>query len=450
MRTIPPLEAAPWSNAWPFICVLAVLLLVLGAHFDRLAWLDLAALALGFPASILLLAPGWATDKVRSDRSLALHIATFGAGLTAWAVVAWWRQPACCPTHRLPGNLGYTWVAIFMGWAAIGSWIRLSDPWRRRFLVSLVAITGAASLVAVLQTTWAWPDLVGPVADGERDFSIASNPMLLTGVDAALYRAYGFDSYCIAFGNLSATMLILSLWWTQADQQRRHGALVVAIVLLSALGVVLSMSRTAMACSLAMAGACAVRRQRYSRISMVIALALTAGLFLLRPATVDGNGMPLMDRFVHDGRWQIWRATIAVVEDSPWIGAGRGDAFAAQAGNAMRARGHALPETPYEGHNDLLTTAAFYGLPAALLLAVLLASLAWILRRPSPSGEPSFLIPMICLAGLGLTSSPLHQRGSALLIFAAFGMLAGHHRMARWTREKSMPPNASAAGDSRT
>jgi len=83
-------------------------------------------------------------------------------------------------------------------------------------------------------------------------------------------------------------------------------------------------------------------------------------------------------------RLQLWRTATAMIEDSPWFGAGRTDTFN-NALQAQAAKGRVAPEVASgfgEPHNDMLHMLASFGLFGGIaLLIVYGAPLAVFLRR---------------------------------------------------------------------
>jgi O-antigen ligase len=134
------------------------------------------------------------------------------------------------------------------------------------------------------------------------------------------------------------------------------------------------------------------------------------------------------ERFDHllalkDGRWAIWRTSIEMVGNNPWLGAGGSDLFQAQ---YREIYPHVVPDIPSEfpqgaphAHNTLLSYAALHGVPLALAwLAMVACPCLWLWRR-------RFDHPKLFQATIGIVVMAL--------IFGQFEKLDGATSRVLWT-----------------
>jgi O-antigen ligase len=144
----------------------------------------------------------------------------------------------------------------------------------------------------------------------------------------------------------------------------------------AAIAVVISGSRASLLGLAAAAGVfVALRGRRFLVVgALATVLVLAGGLAVLR---VFHPGR--FDRLIglEDGRWAIWRASVAVAQDHPLFGTGGTRAFR-EAYREVYPR--VVPEIPSEypqgsttAHNTALSQAAEHGIPLAVLWLVLLA-----------------------------------------------------------------------------
>jgi O-antigen ligase len=123
---------------------------------------------------------------------------------------------------------------------------------------------------------------------------------------------------------------------------------------------------------------------------------------------------------MRDGRWPIWRTTVAVIAEHPLLGTGSGSGFRAAFREAYPRVAPGVPQEFPDGaphaHNTPLALAAEHGIPGALLwAAMLVAALAGLRRAP----------PVVWRAGLGMAI--------VALVFGQFEKLDGESSRVLWT-----------------
>jgi tetratricopeptide (TPR) repeat protein len=135
----------------------------------------------------------------------------------------------------------------------------------------------------------------------------------------------------------------------------------------------------------------------------------------------------------------MWRRTLAMVRDHPWIGVGPGNwpvMFPAYA-EPDAARDGVLSATlaPRQAHDDLLERAAETGVPGVLALLVLAIGVAVATRRrlQTHDRQKRTLVAgvagaLVALAAISLASFPLEMPGTIALAGLALGFVATDER----------------------
>ncbi len=160
---------------------------------------------------------------------------------------------------------------------------------------------------------------------------------------------------------------------------------------LATLGLLISKARCAyVALPVAVAAVVAGRGGRRLLLAVAVgigALGLAIGaLYAINP---DRCRLMLQGK---DGRWAVWRTSLAVLAEHPVLGCGGANAFEADYKRLYEQVNPGIPdETKGEGHahahNSLLTIACEHGIPAVLLFLAFLGRLlhaAWGMRRLVP------------------------------------------------------------------
>jgi len=135
----------------------------------------------------------------------------------------------------------------------------------------------------------------------------------------------------------------------------------------------------------------------------------------------------------------IWRRTVAMVTDHPWLGVGPGNwpvAFPTYA-EPEAARDGVLTATlaPRQAHDDLLERAAETGIPGLFALLLLVAAISLAAKRRLQTGDPQqkALVAaaagsLVALIGTSVASFPFEMPGTIVLAGLALGFLARDER----------------------
>lgn len=141
-------------------------------------------------------------------------------------------------------------------------------------------------------------------------------------------------------------------------------------------------------------------------------------------------------------RLGLWRRTVAMVRDYPFLGVGPGNwpiVFPRYAEPAAMRDG-VLSDThaPRQAHDDGLERAAETGLPGLLALGALAAGTALAVRRRRRTGDKDTRMAasaaagaLVALIGVSLVSFPLEMPGTLALAGLALGLVAPDERGAR-------------------
>jgi O-antigen ligase len=273
----------------------------------------------------------------------AWQLASLGLGLAA----------AGSP-YQLPKGLGpaYVWLSLFLAQAAF---VELAV---RRWAMQLLLLTSACSaLLATLQF------IVGLGGSSLWKVDPAGERFRLSIGFAPIHLTQGFLMAMVFLVLLDARIISGPLERVQLGFGRSY-ALWAMVISGARLAII------ALPFGLAVRCAAAGTRRALLLATAMLAGALAAGiaaLLLLSPGSVS--------RMAHgeDGRFAIWRVSLAQINEHPWFGLGGGNAFR-ESYNAAFAR--VLPHSDNEfkdvggaphAHSSLISLAAEYGLPAMLL-----------------------------------------------------------------------------------
>jgi hypothetical protein len=320
---------------------------------------------------------GWALCRVPLWR-----LAGFWWGLTfaGWclmaSLVAKYGGGDADPIHGY--GLLYSWLALYLGQAAF------TGPRGRRVLagalMGLTATVFASTLLASMQffighhNDYPWRLLQAPlgeravISEGFEDINLTQGFVMSV---VALLMGFGPGH---AEAKTRAGTSVGTADHDRLPMVRRHrwlaGAMATFAVLISgARGAVLGGS-----CGI-WAG-CAGFGWRFLLravlVTVVVGICAVAALAVLRPDKFDAM------RHGHDGRWVIWRTSVAMIAAHPVTGVGGPEAFKRSFNETFPvvAPGE-IPEfaggAPH-AHNSFLTIAANHGIPAVFLYIVFLAA----------------------------------------------------------------------------
>lgn len=356
--------------------------------------------------------------------SLPVSIAGMNVGLTAALVGA---LVARAPLHRCTGAWCYLAYVLWLGlWFACngGGSKSLLAPLVLPFGLLLAQVTfhpalpGAARLRA-----WAVRALVLAIAAScllaLAQYTIGRGSAKPWRVDPAgqrFFNSTGFFSIQLTQGAMAAMVGVLLggmaagllPWWRRTGQ----AAAALAVMICGARAALLAFAAAVAAMVAALGGR---RRLLLAAGIGAVLLALALGLLALTQRQRFDDLLAL-----RDGRWPIWRTSLAVIAEHPLMGTGGGAGFR-EAYRAAYPR--VVPDAPSEfpdgaphAHNTALAFAAELGIPFAVIWFALLAVAVLGLR-----GAP----PEVWRAGLGL--------GVVALVFGQFERFDGESSRVLWT-----------------
>lgn len=222
---------------------------------------------------------------------------------------------------------------------------------------------------------------------------------------------------------------------------RRIGTwLAVPAGLFLVLGVVLTASRTAWLnqCALLILAVC-FRSRAGSRpwvLPTLLALLLTSAGLALRPS-VDAwggyEGPSAVERgSTSDARLNIWHQMAAAIQMRPWTGWGAGQVYEAQMATIDHPNVFDVGALLSSAHNLILDLALWFGVPVAIVLALVVAR--WLLDVTRSVRDPAQVLVMAALMVLAIHSMlelPLHYAYFLLPFFLLAGALHASCRVAR-------------------
>ena len=286
---------------------------------------------------------------------------------------------------------------LLLGLSCIGVMYHLR-PRTRYFWMGLCFTTVAAALLAIYQT--------------------------LNGVEYG--RAVGFTHHAITFGNLALASGLMGLCGMAAFRDTRLAWLPVVALLCGMVASILSGSRGGwLALPLAMIPLVYYGRHLFGRRLLVVCglmlalLALACVVPAIGMAGRIGVAIDEVQRYLAVGdattsvgiRLELWKASVIMFTEHPWLGVGRDDFHAVLNALADAGRLQQSPALEYSSsHNDLLHCLATGGvLDASLLLLLYIMPLRYFvaqLRRPDQGQHPlalAGLVVVVSFIAFGLT-----------------------------------------------
>lgn len=327
----------------------------------------------------------------------------YGGWLVLSGVVAWgqglegarWR----------PAGPAWTWLATPL--VALG----LARAAHRRIAwIALATLAAASVLLAALQFA----------------IGLGDGPLKIDPAGARWQVSRGFSEHHLTFGLACAILLVSGIQPRTVVMATAATAWTVRAAAM--LGLLVCGSRAAVlgACAGAWAS-CTARGRRWALIGLGLVV-VGGGALAARFATTDP------DRFaqslhLQDGRWPIWRTSLALAAEQPILGWGGKDAFKAAYRDAFpRVQPGAVSEFPDgapHAHNATLSLVAEYGLPALVLHLVFWATaLVWLWRRRLEAPEAwSLGLGVVAVAVVGGMFEPYPTRVvQSTAIHAALGL----------------------------
>jgi O-antigen ligase len=258
----------------------------------------------------------------------------------------------------------YTWVVGLIAACAFAH-----RPTARASLIALAATTGVSTLLELAQLAIGWkPEAVFHLsAEGKR-----------------WYKSSGFSTLNLTQGFVMC-MAAVSLLAGRALMPARLGAAsgawtTAAVVLTGARGACIGLAA-------GVAGWLMGNGRRALLGAAAAALGIL-GLGVVYLAAFDQERLAATFSG-KDGRWPIWRVSIAVMEEHPLVGSGGPEAFKADYTRLFPSVEpgvqNEFPEGAPHAHNSFLSFASRNGIPALILYLWLLAALV---RGARPRGGP--------------------------------------------------------------
>ncbi|MEX2168479.1 MAG: O-antigen ligase family protein [Pirellulales bacterium] len=348
----------------------------------------------------LLLAAGWAVQCWRSQRPIAPpDLADFlMLGLICWHTVS--ALVAAAQGSPRPA------VTMLWEWACMGLTFLLA----RRILTTgtaargvvtvMVGLAAGLSLVAVEQRFVSMPrdhrafeqarhdpaklyELTGQwLPPSSPELARFESRLTSQQPSATFALTNSLAGYLVPWSVLLAAVLLNGEFWTNAGRLRITLGGLVLIVILSTL--VLTGSRTAiLAAAAGMTGICTLRAMkvahRRSLFKVVAVFMAFAGCSAIL-AFQGGMGRDALNGAARSFAFRVeyWQATLRMIADRPLLGGGPG-----QFQNLYtRYKLPAASEEIQDPHNWLLEVTATAGIPAGILVCLLLMAIAWRIARP--------------------------------------------------------------------
>jgi len=335
--------------------------------------------------------------------NICLGIAAFGCALArppifhlpglSWALAfyAWVGISAICSgisgfvPHPMRGlGLAYTWVALYMSMIAFSH-----QPTLRITLRILSIVVIASAMLALAQFI---------IGLGER------GPLRIDPHGKRFEHGVGFMALHLSQGPVMAYFMLLMMAAKQSALLPAGSA--ISGMLAAGAAVFLSTARMAYLGLAAGLAAAVASRGRIYFMRALIAFLIVAG----SAVAILSYWQPLRTaRALHgdDGRWIIWRTSLAIIRAHPLIGAGGPEGYKAEYNWRFSAEMPAeknefiLGGAPH-AHNSLLSIAAEHGLPAVVLyLGFIISVLMACFRRRHESAvcwRLGLALSLACLA----------------------------------------------------
>jgi O-antigen ligase len=279
---------------------------------------------------------------------------------------------------------------------------------RARQLLKVVAWSGAAYAVFGIAayvadpTKVLWRDKQAYTTVLTSTFINRNTAAVYFGACALIWQLLVFDRIerLLPAGRLSAA----SLWHLLLIAQPRKITIAILMFMVCLAAMLLTGSRAGVVGSLAVmiAAAALYFRRRWPRkgsVAMTVAAGSGMALLLLETIGSGVNSRFDLDRLADGGRWEVYRSTLRIIADHPWLGTGLGTfgwVFP-----SYRCASIPIIGIWDRAHNTLLELASEAGLPLALLVAGAWAVILVVLVRGIRQRRRDVILPMSgCLVAL--------------------------------------------------
>jgi O-antigen ligase len=371
--------------------------------------------------------------------ALPISIALMNTGLA----VAWiGALVARAPVHR---TVGFWWGIVYAGWQVVSrlaGWIEgrevgggfgMMYTWTGLCLAQ-VAFSGSNPAV-IRARAWALRLLIistvvaALVAIGQ--FTIghegSAKPLRIGWSGRQFEHATGLFAIHLTFGAMMMQLVIiaaggaLSTWLPGRCWRWILG-------LAAGLGLLLSMGRLAfVGVAAGISAMIAVHGRRYLVTAILVGVALL-GLGVAAMAMIQPDRLKAMTR-LEDGRWPIWRTSMAMVEDRPWFGLGSSRAYKIdyqqRYDQVNPGAFNEFPRGAPHAHNAPLSLAAEHGLPLVVLWLAFLGAVLWQFQRRSKANPAAWRTAVALVVAYVVAGQFEHLAGDGESSHALWTLLGG-------------------------
>jgi O-antigen ligase len=338
-----------------------------------------------------------------------------GLAYVAWQVISRLAGPSGQIDFHGLGQL-YTWSGLLLVQVALTPGVpgaAVARAWGLRLLALAAAASG---LVGVLQFA------VGYDQDAK--------PLRIGHGGERFHHSSGFFSIHLTQGVVLAAVALVAtcrpLWHSIASAWRQV-ALAAGVVAVGVSGGRLAFLGLGAGWTVGLMA----RGRRFAVRGVLAGLAVGAvAVLVMAISTPDRLRSTLA---LQDGRWPIWRTSLAIATAHPVLGTGGPVAFRTEYHARYAGLNPEIPDEFPEGaphaHNSLLALAAEHGLPAVALYLFLLTAVAvalWRLTGGGPEGRTAMgLIALFVVAGQ--FENLAGQNVPSQCLWTLLGLLAASH-----------------------
>ncbi len=189
------------------------------------------------------------------------------------------------------------------------------------------------------------------------------------------------------------------------------------------------------------------------RVQRLLFLSVALVSLLSARSIFPGSGISAMERLATsringDARLDLWRDTLTIIRDSPWVGNGVGNfPWRMVEAAAQAPQGASVNPGAEHAHNIFLQLAADFGLPVVLVSALFI--LVWLLRLYRAPANNNLILGGNILIVLGIHSMleyPLWYADCLGLFCLAAGAMDTRPRRLAYPGRRSLLPLALTAG----
>jgi len=364
-----------------------------------------------------------------NGRHLVLYAVACILMIGALAATVWWRRPPSAEPRLGPAGhafaLLFAWSALAIGWSVV--------PYLSIIDLGMLGAGFAAYLVwrVLLPEPQCW--FLVACGLGATAVVIAVTMLIQAGLGLRPSATFLNPNSAAGFVNLLWPIPAAIALAGGCSPRRTRALLAVMALLVFAVGI--DGSRAAGIGALVALAVIVVAGRGFQgdwRQVLVVAAVVVAALAAAHIANMlgfGGRGEGLAGRLASLGdpgeaggsRWPIWRATWALIQESPWLGHGPGTFYQAYAAHRLPADGTA----GFFAHNDYLQYFAERGLPGLLLLLALAAGCAWLYLRGVRDRAMVAAPDMMIAAAAALASAAVHALFSYNLHVMPFVIVFG-------------------------